>query len=333
MNDSLQHLRDEFPTVDIYVHSIDVSNKRTQIDAVIPLIRTKLTSMVDATVFWGPRFLLSALAPLEDPAVWLVCTNKRVQRDHSKGFLGGFWNFIGCLYLEWHNFEIRAQNNISGEVFVISGRTNILRTGIIQDPAFRQAYVNERFFLGLFGPLAADDDNFIVRWILRAGAKIKFQYDDDAARIEIDPIGEYPRFFSQCLRWARITWRSNPAALKIPHVWLQQPYSVYSIYIASFSNFALFFDPLLVYLFCQTWHISAAGDDWEKALGLGALVAWIISTKMVKLVTYFWREPMDLIFFPGYIAFAYYHSWIKFKAMITFWDVAWSGRTLPVVAK
>lgn len=304
-------LLEQFPTVDIQVHHTQVANKRGQIDSAIPLIQTRLTSMADATVLWGPRFLISALAPMEDSNVWLVGTNKRVQRSREGGLRASFFNFIGCLYLERHNFDIRSQNAITGEVFVISGRTNVIRTHVIEDPAFRAGYTNEFFFLNKFGPIAADDDNFIVRWILKRGKAIKFQYDDDA-RIEIAPIGEYPRFFSQCLRWVRTTWRSNPASLKIPHVWLRQPYSVYSIYITSFFNFALFFDALLVYLFCQTPYVTAAGDDWTTSVGM--LIAWIICSKMVKLITYFWRQPMDLLFFPGYIAFAYYHSLIKLYA-------------------
>lgn len=324
IDNSLQHLRAEFPTVDMQVHYTEGANKRRQLDAVIPLIQTELTSMVDATVTWGPRFLTSALAPLEDRNICLVGTNKRVRRTHGAGMIASFWNFIGCLYLERHNFEVRAQNSISGEAFVISGRTNLIRTAIIQDPDFRICYVNERFFLGMLGPLAADDDNFIARWVLKRGGGIKFQYDDHA-RVEIAPIGEFPRFLSQCVRWARTTWRSNPAALRISHVWTKQPYSVYSIYLASFFNFALLVDPLLVYLCCLTEYVS--DSNWNN---MWLLVTWILCSKMVKLITYFWREPRDLLFFPFYVLFAYYHSLIKLWSLLTFWNVAWSGRELEL---
>jgi cellulose synthase/poly-beta-1,6-N-acetylglucosamine synthase-like glycosyltransferase len=322
----LSILRDEFPKVNIEVHNTAAPNKRRQIDYVTPLIQTRLTCMVDATVIWGPRFLLSALAPFEDPNICLVGTNKRVQRVRNAGLFASFWNFIGCLYLERHNFECRAQNAISGEVFVISGRTNVIRTAIIQDPNFRIGYTDEYCFFNKFGPLAADDDNFIVRWILKQGGGIKFQYDDDA-RIGIAPIGEFPRFLSQCRRWARTTWRSNPAALRIPHVWINQPYSVYSIYLASFLNFALFTDAFLVYLMCQTDYISESNRT-----GIWLLVTWIICSKGVKLITYFYREPRDVLFFPFYILFVYYHSFLKLWALLTFWDISWAGRNLIVDA-
>ncbi|KAH8775314.1 glycosyltransferase like family 2-domain-containing protein [Diaporthe sp. PMI_573] len=326
IDNSLHYLRNEFPTVNIQVHHTNAPNKRRQIDTVIPLIQTRLTCMVDATVIWGPRFFDSALAPLEDPNICLVGTNKRVRRTRDAGLFASFWNFIGCLYLERHNFECRAQNAISGGVFVISGRTNVVRTAIVQDLNFRIGYTDERFFLNKLGPLAADDDNFIVRWVLKQGGGVKFQYDENA-RIDIAPIGEFPRFFSQCLRWARTTWRSNPAALKIPHVWINQPYSVYSIYLASFFNFALLIDPLLVYLLYYTDYVSES--SWTS---IWLLLIWIVCSKMVKLITYFSRERRDLLFFPFYILFAYYHSLIKLWALLTFWDLSWAGRNIVVDA-
>jgi cellulose synthase/poly-beta-1,6-N-acetylglucosamine synthase-like glycosyltransferase len=326
IDNSLHYLRNEFPTVNIQVHHTNAPNKRRQIDTVIPLIQTRLTCMVDATVIWGPRFFDSALAPLEDPNICLVGTNKRVRRTRDAGLFASFGNFIGCLYIERHNFECRAQNAISGEVFVISGRTNVVRTAIVQDLNFRIGYTDERFFLQKLGPLAADDDNFIVRWVLKQGGGVKFQYDENA-RIDIAPIGEFPRFFSQCLRWARTTWRSNPAALKISHVWINQPYSVYSIYLASFFNFALLIDPMLVYLLYHTDYVSES--SWTS---IWLLLIWIVCSKMVKLITYFYRERRDLLFFPFYILFAYYHSLIKLWALFTFWDVSWAGRNIVVDA-
>lgn len=62
------------------------------------------------------------------------------------------------------------------------------------------------------------------------------------------------------------------------------------------------------------------------------MVVWIVCSKIVKLITYFHRERRDLLFFPLYIVFAYYHSLIKLWALLTFWDVAWSGRNLVVAA-
>lgn len=322
IDNSLQGLRADFPTVHIQVHYTSVANKRRQLEAAIPLIQTQITCMVDTIVTCGPRFLTSALAPFEDPNTCLVGTNRRVRRTRGAGVAASIWDFIGCMYIERQNFEFRSQNAISGEVFVIPGSNSLIRTAIIQDPLFRAGFVNERFLLGKLGPLAADDDNFIVRWVLKLGGGIKFQWDDDA-RVDLDPIGEFPRFLSRVLRWTRTTWRSTPAALRIRHVWAYQPYSVYSIYLASLLSFALVVDPLLMYLLHQT----DSGSDWAY---MWLLVIWILCTKMVKLIAYFWREPLDLLFFPFYVFFAYFSSLVKLWALLTFWNIAWSGRNVEV---
>jgi hypothetical protein len=144
------------------------------------------------------------------------------------------------------NFEIRATNGINNGVFVVSGRTSAHRSEILKDPEFITGFTNERFFFGLFGPLNADDDNFITRWDVRHGWKVKIQYCPDAM-IETT-LGTYPKFLSQCLRWVRTTWRSNSATLFTDRtVWYTQPWCVYAVYWTSFVNFALFYDGALAY--------------------------------------------------------------------------------------
>ena len=52
---------------------------------------------------------------------------------------------------------------------------------------------------------------------------------------------------------------------------------------------------------------------------------------MVKLIPHFLRCPADVLFIPGYIAFAYYHSLLKLYALFTFYVTAWGGRNLAAV--
>lgn len=116
----------------------------------------------------------------------------------------GLWNVLGACYLTRHNFEIRSTNAADGGVFVVSGRAMAIRTSVIQDPKFVRRFTNEYFFFGFFGPIAADDDNFITRWVLNKGLKIKIQYTDDT-KIETT-LGVFPKFPQQCLLWARTTF-------------------------------------------------------------------------------------------------------------------------------
>lgn len=308
------------PDTLITVKTADEANKRRQVAHGLQFVTTKITILLDDHVFWpSERFLPTILAPFEDPKVGIVGTNKRVRRADTGFNIRSFWNMLGAIYLERHNFEIRVTNAIDGGAFVISGRTSAHRSVILQDRRFRSGFTNEQFFFNSFGPLNADDDNFITRWNVRHGWDIKIQYCPDAL-IETT-LGTYPKFLSQCLRWVRTTWRSNSASLFTDGtVWYRQPWCVYAVYWTSFVNFALFYDSLLVYTLLKSQFGSRSNLVY---FGL-----WVFFTKMVKLTPYFLREPQDLVMLPGYFAFAYFHSLIKLYAGLTFWETNWGGRNL-----
>ena len=313
------------PSTRLTVFTTEIASKRRQVCAAIPHIKTKITVLADDHVFWPSlNFLPTVMAPFEDPQVGSVGTNKKVRREPTGLSFRSFFNFLGCVYLERHNFELAATNAIDGGVFVVSGRTSIIRTSIIRDPAFTEGFTNETLFFGQFGPLNADDDNFITRWLVTNNWKIKFQHCVDAT-IETT-LGTYPKFLYQCLRWLRTTWRSNSASLFTDRtVWVSQPWCVYAVYITSFFNFALFYDAALLY----TLHYHTSFGDSESALWI--MVACIFASKMVKLIAHFLRCPADIVFVPGYIVFAYYHSLLKLYALFTFYVTAWGGRNLAAV--
>ena len=83
---------------------------------------------------------------------------KKVTRDKGKTILDSLPNFLACIYLERHNFEVTAQNAIDGGVFVVSGRTNAVRASIVMDRSFREGFTNEKLYFGTVGPVLADDD-------------------------------------------------------------------------------------------------------------------------------------------------------------------------------
>lgn len=287
-------------------------------------MKTSITILCDDHVFWPKDFIPHVLAPFEDKDVGVVGTCKRVRRPLQDFSFADFWNFVGALYLERHNFEIAATNHIDGGVLVVSGRTSAHRTAILQDPDFIHGFLNEYTFFGRVGPMNVGDDNFITRWMVSHGWKIRIQYSE-GARIET-VLGEYPKFLVQCLRWVRTTWRSNSTSLFWDRtVWRTQPWCVYSVYLSSFTNFALFYDSAL--LLTLRLALDHSGDQpRDKKLALTYLGLWIFLSKIVKPFPYFWRRPQDLIYLPGYLLFGYFHSFIKLYAMFTFWIIVWGGR-------
>jgi len=167
-------------------------------------------------------------------------------------------------------------------------------------------------------------DNFITRWMVDHGWKIKIQYSDDA-RI-LTTLGTYPKFLSQCLRWSRTTWRSNAASLfSEGTVWRTQPWCVYAVYLTSFVNFALFYDAALFYTMWLAREQSVLQHVGPKT-AMFWLGSWILCSKLVKPFPHFWRNPGDLVYLPGYILFGYYHSFIKLYALLTFWVTTWGTR-------
>jgi hypothetical protein len=275
-------------------------------------------------VVWAsPRFLRAALAPFEeDRRVGGIGTKKYVIRHSATGLFQGFWNVMGALYLERHNFEHRASNAVDGGVAVISGRTCLYRTIILQDPELLAGYLNETFLFGLLGPLNADDDNYLTRSLIKRNWKIKFQDTNDA--LILCDVGVYPKFLQQCLRWARTTFRSNLCSLITDRsVYRAQPWSVYALMVSQMVNFALFYDAAMVWTLTRT--------DFYSLSAVKALCIWILVSKLPKLLPYFWRHPLDLVYLPAYYIFAYSHSLIKLVALLTFWDVQWSGRDLESI--
>ncbi|KAJ4286637.1 hypothetical protein N0V88_007927 [Collariella sp. IMI 366227] len=319
----VRQFRQEYESIQFVVERTQVASKREQVAMATRHIDTSITVLLDDHVFWGRQYLESLLRAFEDPAVGLVGTNKRVIREQGLNIWGRIWNMLGATYLCRHNFEIRATNAVDGGVFVVSGRTCAIRTEILRHPEFLPGYTNERFFFGLFGPLNPDDDNYNTRFVVRQGWKIKIQYTEKTV-METTLGVEYPlhtKFLGQCRRWARTTWRSNVCSLITDRtVWASQPYCVYAVYLTSLTNFALPTDSALVYLLCQS--------SLSTRNSLIGLVCWILFTKTIKVFDYFRRYPQDIILFPAYVAFAYFHSFIKFWTLLTFWDCTWSGRQL-----
>ncbi|CAK7218209.1 hypothetical protein SEUCBS140593_003469 [Sporothrix eucalyptigena] len=309
--------------------------------------KTLILACMDDHVLWKDTFLKYALPAFErDPSVGIVGTNKRVIREAQHSSLKHrVLNMVQCLYLERHNFEIRSSNAVDGGVFVVSGRTSLTRSSIFKDPNFVHNFLNDYFFFGLVGPLAVDDDNFITRWCIAHGWRVKIQYRPET--LITTSLGSYDKFSGGLIRWVRTTWRSNSVSLLSWHVWRAQPWSIYAVYLSLFTNFALFYDPLLLYAFAKS-DLSGYQSNLGSSLAnhgadnnnVGAtdsknlfsallpLILWMFVCKMVKPFAYFWRNPQDLVMLPAYFIFTWAHSLIKLKGLLTICSAKWEGRDL-----
>lgn len=94
-------------------------------------------------------------------------------------------------------------------------------------------------------------------------------------------------------------------------------------------GFAVVWDPLLVWSLARTT-LYLESDRRRRTLLLALMVVWILGSKMVKIAPHFWDHPSDLVWLPGYLAFAYWHSLVKLYCGLTFWDHSWNGRNLAM---
>ena len=280
----------------------------------------------DDTVYWPKDFLLHTILPLEDPSIGIVGTSKRAhRRGYGEISWSSFWNFIGCTYLCRRNFEQAASNTIDGQVSTVSGRSLVVRSEIVQDPAFTSAFLNEHIFFGKIGPLNMGEDKFLTNWIFQKGWKVRIQHLEEAT-IMTD-LGTFPRYLKQCLRWSRTSWRNNFCRLCMEYKQLcRKPWSFYTIYTSSLINLAFFYDAAMLLTLYHGLNAVDLASYLQKEMVMMAFAVWIIATKVVKLIPHFKAYPLDIFYFPGYVLFAYYYSFQRLYAILTCWDVSWSSR-------
>lgn len=200
----------------IRVFAASRANKRLQMLRGLHEVRTPITVFSDDDVFWKARTLDWMLAPFQDSSIGGVGTCQRLRRASNPTPSQRFWNFLAALYLERRNFDCAATNRIDGGLPCLSGRTVAYRTKILQEEEFEYAFRNERWWGQMLN--AADDDNFLTRWMVSHGWKIKIQYNDEC---EVETtLADNSIYLYQCLRWSRSNWRSNMTSMFVEgHVW------------------------------------------------------------------------------------------------------------------
>jgi hypothetical protein len=282
-------------------------------------------------------------------------------QHYKKAYWAGLWNTIGALYLMRHGYETEASNTADGGVFAVSGRTMLILTAIVKSGKFEEKFLNEYVLklvftsltwltcwyvpfagqiLGYFkenglseqgfGPLLADDDNFITRWVINHGYNIKVQSSPQATITTVLGSVDTFKYIDQCKRWSRTTFRQNPIALFWDRtIWWKWPISVWIVYFPWMYNAALLWDLSAVINFCRS---DLYLDSPNGNARLCYLIVFIWLGKLNKTWPWFWEHPRDffLYFFPipAYPLFGYYHSWLKVKTAFTCWNNEWSGRNI-----
>ena len=98
-----------------------------------------------------------------------------------------------------------------------------------------------------WGPVKADDDNFLTRLVTNHGHDVKIQNSAESTMTTV--LGGYPlKFPEQCKRWSRITFRQNPYATFFDRtIWLKWPLTLWTTYYPWLYNTASFWDGFALY--------------------------------------------------------------------------------------
>ena len=293
------------------------ADKRKQMEIALGLVDTELAVFADDHVFFKREFLSQIIAPFEKPEIALVGTAKRACRKALGAWSwAAFFNFLGHTYLLRHTYENRSTVFMDGGSKVISGRAFAIRTKVIRNKEFFDAFTNQVVPFTRGVRVMIGDDNFITDWNLERGYDLYFQDTEDAT-IETT-LGEAETWVRKCLRWRRTTIYFNISTLSRSTVWLRWPWTVWLTYIPELFNLALAWDGGMVYLLGKS--------RFGSALSVCCLGMWIVLTKLIKLLPHFRLYPGDLKYFPAYVGFGYFHSLLTVKAYLTFAVQDWEGR-------
>ncbi|CAN9422545.1 unnamed protein product [Alternaria alternata] len=297
------------------------ASRREQTAQALKQVSSRLVILQDDHTYWpaSPAFFASVLAPFEDVHVGAVSADLRARHHaHPACSLRGFWNFMGMAYLARRSYEYRGTYGIDRGLSTLPGRFGVFRTAIYASPLFLEAYLNERLPF-MQEPLNADDDKFHTRWLVEHGWDVGLQAGPDS--LMTTELGEWPKFLGQVLRWTRTTWRSNPVQLMNGSTWVRHPFMSYSLLMWFFRQ-SLFHELSMYFLLHRTLQ-QAERSNYFTACAM-ALTLWIVAFKFIKVFAHFRKYPMDIVYFPAYLLFGYFHSTIKTYALVTCMNASWT---------
>ncbi|KAM0330616.1 hypothetical protein ACHAQA_003565 [Verticillium albo-atrum] len=162
----------------------------------------KIIFLVDDDTFCTNANVLNwLLAPFENTRVGAVSGRHRsahISPERCNPGVSTPWEALFIRGVDAFNETATARFGADKGVWVLVGRVQAIRAGILHDPAFLHEY-NHQTCRGV--PLRTGDDTFITRWITSHGWNIAFQRADEAEVCTTPP--RDGAMVSQRVRWLR----------------------------------------------------------------------------------------------------------------------------------
>jgi cellulose synthase/poly-beta-1,6-N-acetylglucosamine synthase-like glycosyltransferase len=155
----------------VKLYTVERADIRQQLFKVIAETSTELVVLVDDDSRWSTQTLNSVASAFNDPSVGGVNTMQYVRPRLDQGL--NVWESCGVLNLVRRNILHSAVALFhNGQVLNLSGWTVAYRTKILQDEAFKHAFVKD-YWKGKY-LLRTGDDSFITSWIVNRGWNTAF---------------------------------------------------------------------------------------------------------------------------------------------------------------
>lgn len=301
-------------------HNVRVINenqkgKRPALATGVMHTRTKIVALVDDDIRWCDTFLEKLLAPFQQNENIGGVGCKHVARVRG---ICDFWRIMADMRLAVRFLELMATTSVDKGASCISGRTAAYRTHILQNEEFYD-YLTDEYFFGM--KLLSGDDKCITRFIMNKGWYTYHQLRNTCSLSTTfeDGIG----FFTQMLRWSRNTWRSDIKALFIErYVWTHTPFTAFVILDKMFTPFFMIYGITFLPVNAIMNNNYAILITWY---------AWVIITRFLKLIYYFWDCPSHIIYLPIFVVFQYVQAFVKVWALFTLSNRNWGTRSVAMV--
>jgi cellulose synthase/poly-beta-1,6-N-acetylglucosamine synthase-like glycosyltransferase len=311
--EKITELCKDYPEVEIIPETLP--GKRAAMATGLKRVTTKLCCFVDDDVQWCDTFLEYLLHPFNE--------NEKIAGvgcEHNARYSSFFdIHMVLCdMRLSVRMLELIATSVVDKGASCISGRTACYLTHFIQEDAFYEAFLNEKFF-GL--SVVSGDDKFLTRYVMNKGGKIWHQVGKNCRLTTTFERGS--RFMKQLLRWSRNTWRSDITCLFIERkIWRNNPFTAIVMFdkviTPFFLLYGLFFLPISAIL----------RKDYVMFVGW---LCWLVFSRSLRLAYYLVKRPHHIVHIPAFILFQYLQAIIRIVALATVYERGWGTRDIKFV--
>jgi cellulose synthase/poly-beta-1,6-N-acetylglucosamine synthase-like glycosyltransferase len=287
----------------VRVITTDVPGKRDAMRRGWETATTTLVALVDSDTIWANDVAQHVCMPFLDRSVGGVSTRQSVYRNDS------FLQRINDMYLDYRYFDENAAQTVVGRALsCVSGRTAVYRRKLLLEVS--DEFMSETF-MGV--PCKPGDDKCLTRLVLARGYHTVMQR---SARVWSTFPSTFAAFVRQRLRWSRNTWRSDIKALLSERWAWRYPFLTFTMINKAVGTFTILIAPVVMAM-------AIAHQNWGF---VGALSAWWLVSRSLKMLPHLRRHPEDLALIPPFIFLSFFMATVKIGALLTIRQQRWLTR-------